>query len=237
MGLGVVVVCGVIAVVWIVTQHALDLVPSGPQIHAGAPVSKILLAAVGQTGSWLYQRIGEFGSLDTTSPLATHLCWWVACGAVVLLALAVGLKRELTVLAGMILVTFVLPAIIEFPKATSQGLVWQGRYTLPLAVGIPLVGAAMVGKSELPSPVIRRVAGLLLVVLPIAGLLAFAEAVRRYSTGVSGPLVPLRGGWQPPGGSLLAMAWYTMALASFALLAWRITRARSRDLNLSSQGE
>jgi hypothetical protein len=224
VGLGIVAVCGVLAIIWVVGEHALDLVPAGPTVHAGAPVSAILLKGLGQTESWLQQMVGIFGSLDTSSPLVTYLGWWVAIGAVVLIALGSARRREGTVLVLLIVLFLLLPVLMEYPKATSLGLVWQGRYTLPLAVGIPLLGTAIIGQPGMPARLMARVSGLLAILLPAAGLLAFVEALRRYSVGTGGPIVPWSGGWQPPGGSLLAMVWYAVAIVSFAALLWRISR-------------
>jgi hypothetical protein len=230
VGAGIVLLCGVAAVGWIVRQHALDLVPAGAKPHAGTSTMHILFEAFGQTGSWFEQMVGIFGSLEAPSPLPTFLAWWVAIGAVVLLAFAVGRRREIGSLVVLIVLVLLLPAFMELPKATSEGLVWQGRYTLPLGVGIPLIGTAIIGRSALPQQLVRRTFGILAIALPIAGLLAFCEALRRFSTGVLGPLIPWRGGWQPPGGTLLDLIWYAVATTLFSILLWSIfSTAPSRD--------
>jgi len=226
----IVALCGMAAVAWIIRQHALDLVPAGPKPPAGASAVHILMEAFGQSGSWFQQMVGIFGWSDTLSPLPTFLAWWVAIGAVVLLALAVGRRREIIVLMLLIALVLVLPTVLELPKAMSVGLVWQGRYILPVGVGVPLVGTAVIGRSQLPRQLVRRTFGILAVALPIAGLLAFVEALRRYSTGVLGPLIPWRGGWQPPGGTFLSLVWYVIAMTLFSILLWSMySTTPSRD--------
>ena len=64
---------------------------------------------------------------------------------VVLVALAIGSRREINSLVVLIVLVLLLPAFMELPKATSEGLVWKGRYTFPLLVGIPLIGTAIIG--------------------------------------------------------------------------------------------
>jgi hypothetical protein len=214
--------------VWIVVAHALNLVNAGPSVSADATATQVLAKAASQTGSWLRQEVASVGSLEAPSPLATYLFWWLAVGSVAAAAFLVGKKRELATLASLIFIVFVLPVLIEFPGAKRVGLVWQGRYTLPLAVGIPLLATAIIGNSRLPSRLTRRMAAFLVVGVPTASVLAFAGALRRFMVGVKGPIDFLRGPWQPPGGAVLVLVWYGVASALFAGTLWYCMRVALR---------
>jgi hypothetical protein len=129
-----------------------------------------------------------------------------------------------------------LPVVFEAPRLNTTGVYWQGRYWLPLLVGIPLLAS-----TALPSPSRIRLRGLGLgpaavlaagLVLGGAQLAAFLTALHRYQHGLGGR--PQSGpGWSPPGGSTLVVA---MLIAGEALLvglaAWAATEptgAHRRD--------
>jgi hypothetical protein len=90
-------------------------------------------ASVRNTGPLLEQIVGWFGWLTVPPPTLT-LLGWGAAGLVL-----VALDRRPPVLLGAALV-LALPFVLQvasFPRAGLGG--WQGRYTLPLAVGVPLL--------------------------------------------------------------------------------------------------
>ena len=85
--------------------------------------------------------VGWFGWLDTPAPVGVHLAWAVALLATVLLGLRAArpVRAALVVLLGI--GTVAIPVVLELASANTVGFYWQGRYTLPLAVGVPLVAA------------------------------------------------------------------------------------------------
>src|SRR5664280_761430 len=185
--IAVVLACGVLAVMWIVTAHSLDLVaealvsPRTNGVHLFALVS-------GHTGTWIQQMIGVFGWLDTQSPLVTYLVWSAAVGTVVVIALSVATGRQVLMLALVMAIVIVAPIAISYSQAHRLGIVWQGRYMMPIAVGVPLVGVAIIDKSPLLRWPRARFATVLCIGIGVARAAAFAEALRRYSGGVSGGL-------------------------------------------------
>ena len=207
--------CAALSVSWIVGAHALDL------LAVGAPVSNKIAGPVevaqifGFSGGWIQQMVGIFGWLDTLSPLVTYLFWYGSVGLVLFLALICGTVRQVTMLVGLIVIVIVVPVIISFGQAHRLGIIWQGRYILPMAVGIPLAGLAIVEQS----PAIRwsrtRVASLLCVGAGVAEFAAFATALRRYTVGVSGPINYLHGSWSPPLGSGAITLAYLLALVLY----------------------
>jgi hypothetical protein len=58
-----------------------------------------------------------------------------------------------------------------------------------------------------------RVATMVCALLAVAAFAAFAEALRRYATGVKGPIDYLQGAWQPPFGATV------LTVAAFVLIA------------------
>ena len=143
--------------------------------------------------------IAYFGWLDTGTAQLTYYSWVVACGTLVVAALVVGRWRRTLGLALAVLATVALPIAANWGQAKTDGFVWQGRYSLPLAVGIPLIAALACGEAGLPERMRRRL------VVMLAGLAALGQAyavywaLRRHSVGLDGELVYFGlADWSPP---------------------------------------
>ncbi len=229
--------CGALAMLWIVREHSLDLTPSTAQVSQPETVSHLVPVIFAHTSSWLEQMVGVFGWLDTTSPGFTYALWGVVVGVLVLFAWiraarGVSEAREALAVAVLVLAVIVLPVGIVYSQVHRLGIVWQGRDVMPLAVGVPILAAAVVGGDS----ALRRWHGRLTAwaaapacaALGAAGLAAFFEALRRYAVGVDGPIDFLSGTWHPPVGSAAALAAALVSTAALVLgVAFGITRARS----------
>jgi hypothetical protein len=193
---------GAFAVGWIVWAHALDLLPVGVKAkETGTPLAASIL---GDTATWLQQMVGVFGWLDTLSPLLTYLIWYGVVGLFVLLALSCARARHVAALLLLVAIVVFVPVAISYGQAHRLGVIWQARYIMPMAVGVPLMAVALVERSVALRDVRTRVATMVCVALAIGACGAFAEALRRYVTGVNGPLDYLHVAhkvWQPPLGA------------------------------------
>jgi len=144
--------------------------------------------------------------------------------------LAVGLwagsvRQRLGILA-VVAATAVIPVLFDAMQASRTGYVWQARYTLPVAVGIPLVSAvvaATAGRRPLLPP--RRVLPLSAAGFVVAHVALFSNGLRRYAVGLDGPLRFLSedAPWAPPGGNLLAVM---VTVGVTVALAWWIAAPR-----------
>jgi hypothetical protein len=220
--LAVLAPCGIFAAGWIIGAHALDVLPVGQKVKVDATGLSLAAQIFGNTGGWLQQMVGVFGWLDTYSPLLTYFAWYAAIGAVVLLALSLVKFRYAGVLLLLVAIVLFVPVVISYGQAHRLGIVWQGRYVLPMAAAIPLVAVALVERSGILRRVTPRLATTLCVVVGVAEFAAFAEALRRYTTGVTGPIDYLHGPWQPPLGATVTTVG--------ALLVIGVTMALIRSL-------
>ena len=112
----------------------------------------------------------------------------------------------------------VLPVVVETAGVHKAGFIWQGRYTLPLAVGVPVIAGIGIGSSErarrLEARLAPRFGWALVAALALAHILAFAEMLRRYSVGVDGPLWFFPDArWEPPVPSLVLVIGYSILIA------------------------
>jgi hypothetical protein len=83
-----------------------------------------------------------------------------------------------------------VPVVLEARSISEVGYFWQGRYSLPLAVGLPLVAAAGSRAAA------RRPAALLLIaVLAACHLVSYVIALGRYTVGTGRGLGLTGGAW------------------------------------------
>jgi hypothetical protein len=186
----------------------------------------------------LHQLVDPIGWLDI--PLPTVVGWvWLGVGASLLVvALVVGSwRRRLALLiltAGMLLG----PTVAEVPSAAEYGLIWQGRYTLPFAMGIPILAGWTLRERGLDRFVVMRVLGVLVTTAVVgANLLAVAVALTRHATGWAWPLAVE---WGPQPWSADVRGWLVMTVAAvglaalgtlFAVLVLRVPKTGTTELD------
>jgi hypothetical protein len=186
--------------------------------------------SLGLTFQWYQEMIGRFGWLDTTTPVLTWVPWIGVVVFLVFVAVAWSTRRQLTLLLGLIAATILVPVVIEATPYSSGGTFWQGRYSMPLAVGIPIVAAFVLASTgrgrELVAP---RFAWTLGITVCVAGFLAYAQNLRRYTVGSIGPLLYWwHSRWHPPGipAILLSLAYIALVVV---FVGWVLTPTRAAD--------
>ena len=176
--------------------------------------------------------IGNFGWLDTPAPLSVYYFWAAVTGALLFAALAI-LRRRQLVLAVVLLAAFVLvPAIIQGFYITGGGLIWQGRYSLPLFTML-IVGlfALVSSKAErLPSYILTRFTVMIWLLWAAAQFVSFATALRRYTVGSEGTWgnVISAADWNAPGGNLFWLVAFAFLVGITTLLGWLLGTDRSQ---------
>lgn len=222
-----VLVAGAVAVVVSLAAGAYVTSTGAMAATIGFPIGdrNPLLAIVGQTSDYVEGMVGIFGWLDTRPPLFTLLVWLGVVFGLLALALGLGSLRSVLSLGATVAATLVLPIAAQLPSAATSGLPWQGRYTLPIAVGIPLLAVVVIdGQRALAAQLVARVSAGVVLLTGAASVAAVFWALRRYVTGITGSLDISGGSWQPPGGSVLlvaAMVLFVAATLALVVLAGR----------------
>jgi hypothetical protein len=214
---GVVGVCTVAQLLWLAIVKPLDT-----SLFAGEPVdlssATLLRRTVGAGFTRYRDLIGSFGWLDTPAPAATILLWSLMSGALILMAVTFARQRDALVVLALVVATFAVPVVLEYQGFRGAGgFFWQGRYTLPLAVGVPIVAALSIARAPEADRILRSpllpVLGALVVV---AHVLAFAQTLRRNTVGLNGPIWYWRHeDWHPPLSSWLLTAGFLVAIVLF----------------------
>jgi hypothetical protein len=194
------------------------------------------------SGGWLRQGIGTFGWLDTPVPTIVVVVWVLVLVGLLSYALLVSdrCRRALPLLAFAIIA---MPIVFEAPEINSVGPYWQGRYWLPLAVGLPLVAAtAHRGEEQLMSRGSESALGSLIGFAGISSVLvacqigSFVAALHRYQNGVGArPGSPAA--WSPPGGAVSVIAMFVGGQLLFlALLTWQYRDSQNRAVSPDRAG-
>jgi hypothetical protein len=147
---------------------------------------RALELTVGGTGRDLTEAIGNLGWLDTPIPTTALYAWVIGLG--VLVGASIGAARWGVVrLAALVIGVGVFASwVLTMIQNDALGEYWQGRYYLPLLVGVPIV----LGAARLAPDVGRRV-GMTVAVLGLAVTNAALFAMlRRFAVGRSGSLFP-----------------------------------------------
>jgi hypothetical protein len=171
------------------------------------------------------EMVGVFGWLDTHLPVFIPVAWGAISILVWAVALIAGSGRQRAGLVAVMVATVALPVALESARARSMGFYWQGRYSLPIAVGVPLLAVGVLAGRGLCRAHVDR----LLVLGAAAGLvLAFVFVLNRYGAGHPSLSWDFRDGkWLPPAFSPEVIV-ATYAGAVLALAAWAVaTVARS----------
>lgn len=169
--------------------------------------------------------VGIFGWLDTPAPLGVYFIWAVLSGAL-LLAAFVFLRGRRLVLAAALASCFVLfPPLIQAAFIGSGGLIWQGRYNLPLYLCLIFGIAGLLAslRTQISDEIISRISTVVLVLVAFGQVYAFATAIRRYTVGYTGPWKSILTApeWSAPGGNVL---WLLVFAGVITLAAYSFSR-------------
>ena len=220
---GVVASCA-LGELWTITSKVTDI---GNIAHGKYTIGLILRSELQPTGRLLRvveEMIDGFSYYDTKPPHLILVIWGAAIGLLLAAAFAWGTWVERWRLAALITGTLAIPVLFEVSNANTFGFSFQGRYILPLAVGVPMLAAFITGRSGRLTTIwqARIIRAMIVVLLPVQ-LLSLGYVMDRWQSGV-GPghsLNPLLGSWHPVTGSVLPLVLMTAGLIGFGWLAWR----------------
>ena len=182
----------------------------------------IVTASLHNTGRLLKELVAYFGWLTIPPPYATLVSWAAATTLILILA-RYGSRRALTAtLTGLVLIV-ALPfafQVAAYPRAGAGG--WQGRYTLPLAVGVPLLAVIPAAGTWLHRRTVTTIARTTLAACAIGQATAIRSAQQAFTTpAIARAISPTI----PPGhlpAARLGLA--LLVLGALALIGATITR-------------
>lgn len=190
----------------------------GVPIPDVVPRTAVLRFAFSKNIGYYQQTIGNFGAPDFLVNNLTILLWTGLLGGLVALALAGAPRRYLLAIGAVVAMAVVIPVAADLSQADRFTYAWQGRYTMPLALGVPLLAGVGAALGPLAGPLARRrVLALVAAAFCVGQLLAFAEVLQRYTVGRGGPLLFLSGTpWTPPVPAALLLVVATATVVGLA---------------------
>lgn len=222
------------AAVWLFSTNSLGAAVDDPITETitpgvGAPWYYGAWWTFQATLDYLQGAIGIFGWLDTPAPLFVFAVWATLMGGLLVLAVVLLRGRALVFAALLVGATVALPPIMQAVYITDGGIIWQGRYILPVLVCAAL-GLATMLADVLPSPAgtWHRLVVVVAVLWSAAQLHAFATALRRYTVGLDASWADMltSADWAPPGGLALSLVGFALVAASAPVLAAVAVRRR-----------
>jgi Predicted membrane protein (DUF2142) len=206
-------------------------------------LSAALHLSVHNWGRYFRQTIGVLGWLDTTLPFFVYVAWIVALVVVVIIHLRGASARGIVALLILAAAWLALPLIINGFTNSRAGLTYQGRYSLPIFVGVVFL-PLWSERSRLRWPRLsqRWLVGVVLALVVVAEVGAFWQMLRRFSVGADGRIVLTgRLSWQPSVDPMVLVAINAIAMIAVswsALRPWRQveTAPGERDGESSQHG-
>jgi hypothetical protein len=224
IGIVVVLACTLVQLVWLAAAGTLDAANSNVPGIPGT-TTQLASGSLGRGLLYYHELIGVFGWRDTAPPTAVWLFWTAVLAGLVAFAVLVASRRLALAVLTTAVLTWGIPIALEARSANSAGYFWQGRYTLPLAVGVPILAAFAFGARRWSHTVVTRVAWIVGVALGLSQVLAFIQAIHRYAVGTRHKFdfftsTP----WEPPLPALFltvvfvigVIAWYLLLLGRAA---------------------
>ncbi|MEI7623858.1 MAG: DUF2142 domain-containing protein [Actinomycetes bacterium] len=227
---------GVLWASWSYFVKPLAIADSG--FGVDGTTTGLLRLQIGRLWSVIQEAVGVFGWIEVRLPLAVYLIWIVGVLLFVGFALTFGSGKYAVAPILVLLGAIVLQTLGEFSTLRELGFMWQGRYTLPVLVGVPLVAALAIGRAK-PAIKVSSVSKWTGGVLLWAALcLSFHQAERRYMVGSSGPYrIWDYGAWNPPVPVILLLVGFAVTAAMWVLICAASTKyvgpSLSNDGNLS----
>jgi hypothetical protein len=154
------------------------------------------------TSDTVREMAGSLGWLEFSAPNIAQLLWWL-----VVIAAAAAARRSALLIVAAVLAT---PLVFEVAVRGSVGFIWQGRYSIAVAIG-------MVALTLPRAAAHGRIAVAALMTAAAAEVITLWTALRRYSVGVNGSWWLHDAAWHPPVSPWLLVAVNAAALGSLAL--------------------
>ncbi len=172
---------------------------------------------------YLRQTIGVLGWLDTFLPSFVYAAWFLALLVVVVIHFRTATRRGMLAFAGLVAVWLALPLVINGFTNSRAGLTYQGRYSLPIFVGLVFL-PMLSDRSRLRWPRLsqRWLVGAVLALVVVGEVGAFWQTLRRFTVGANGRVI-LTGSlpWSPSIAPMLLVAINAAAMLAVSWSAWR----------------
>ena len=214
--------------VWVLWSKVYDSVAGAPTV--GLTLGSALRESTSRLPRRLHEMVGYFAWLEVPPPRSLVVLWTILIAGLVIGAMVLGTWRQRGVLIALAAFALAFNVVPEALSAPQQGFIGQGRYALPVAVGVPILAAWIVTARARPGQLWwRRVAIALAVAWALGQSLGLAALLRRHVVGNANDLFAFIGGtgWEPPLPPVLL--WVFGVVTALAFATWVVVGARTAD--------
>ncbi|MBC7761016.1 MAG: DUF2142 domain-containing protein [Candidatus Saccharibacteria bacterium] len=224
-----IVITAAAAAAWVISTNSLGAATSEPGAVSNVPGAGSspwsgFVWTLSSTFEYAKGIVGVFGWLDTPAPDFVYFCWAALAGGLLIVCATVLRGRAALPTLALGSGVLLLPAILQAYYIHAGGIIWQGRYILPLFVCLTV--AAGIALSEVV-PVNRRLSmrifASVLALWGLAQFASFATALKRYAVGADADWAALlHPNWVPPLGIGVLLGCFAalIALGIVAFLLW-----------------
>jgi hypothetical protein len=227
VGAGIIVLSALLAAAWIFTQGTLHIAPDGAKVPPGTSEFGIIKLVAHQINFWVRQMVGVLGWLDTPFPPWLYHLWELLIALLAVGGVIWAAWRSKIALVATTALVILVPVILVTRQVHQFGIVWQGRDSMPMAVGVPILGSALWPRTRTKR--VQRWIGVgVIALIALLNMGAFYLNLKRYSVGRIGSRFYFlqAGNWSPPTGLLETLLVYGVTIAVLAVLAagWLLAR-------------
>jgi len=225
-GIGAVATASALAVGWVYAAGGLAIVPA-LRPSSSIPLTRIASTAESQLWLGLGQTVGTFGWDNTHEPELAVFALVIALSIPLVMCVATAPSRDVRLLCVLVGLSAIVPMALIIGAARQDGIQSQGRYFMPLWVGIPIFAAAT--QRSLPSVSARRLARTMVFLAATGIALAFWWNLHRAAVGEQGQYLPWNTpatAWRPPLPATILDAAAIVTVGIYAAFALRLNRRR-----------
>jgi hypothetical protein len=181
--------------------------------------------------SYLKEMVGVTSWLDAQPPEPAYVLWFMVFGMLVFTAFATMSWADRWRLFALAFVTLMFPTLSDAWGVQTYGLVSQGRYMLPIAVGMPLLAAFFLSRDNVLGRVreIKMTRFVIVVLMPLQLVFLWFTMIRwQQGSKVTAYRVRLNafvGAWEPPLGTVLPIALAVLGAGLIGGYVWFAARA------------
>jgi len=188
--------------------------PNTPaNMAAGGDFSHPFLQSTVQTYVWIFQSFAAFPTRGEIPPMWVYAIGLNVFAFMLIVSLRLATRRQRRLMLSMLIASLLVPWIITLSTYSQLGAVWQGRYTLPFALGVPVLAGLVLDANRRRLKMARGFiagAAVLYYATYVGGVLYVLNKERAKS-----PQVHTGTWWVPP-------VWLVTALLFAGILLWMV---------------
>jgi hypothetical protein len=170
---------------------------------------------------YLDQFVGVMSYLDAPAPAYFYTIWLFLAGFVIVGAALISSRIWVTRLLLLVTGGAVVPTILQLISLNKTDFVLQGRYMLPILVGVPLLAAHVASEKPALQVYIRKLSWAFIFVLLPMHTAFLVVAMVRWQRGVEFAFTsPLEGSWLPVSGPAVPLLLSVVGVTALGATVW-----------------